>query len=474
VTWERVKPWLGTVARLLLGVVWIWAAVSKLGSPRTFVQTVRAYDVTWEWLSKAIGYGLPVLELCIGIVLVLGIVVRLAAIVSAGLCLVFLIGLIQASARGIKLQCGCFGGGGTTGGSTQYTLDILRDLGLIVVAAYLIVWSFTRVSLEEFLARGDYVVEPSAKRLRTAEGRRKYEAMVAARQRNARNRALWLNISLGVVIALIALIGVGVQANRAKISGSLTAAHASVNNGVVYGTKAAATVDIYEDFQCPHCLEFENAVQKTLDADVTANRAQVRFHVMSFLDSSSNGNRYSSRAANAALCASDDSVASFVKYHNLLYGKYKGKQVQPAEGSDGRTDGDLNQYAQSIGFTKTRLSTFESCVSGETHKGLVQAITDKASKDGINSTPTVKVNGKSVEPTLAALTKAIAEADAKGPKPTPSPSPSPSPSKPASSTASTSAPASSTSSGRAKSTSSSKSGASSSSAPRSGNSSTNG
>src|SRR5205814_845409 len=98
--------------------------------------TVRAFDVTPEWLSKAIGYGLPVLELAIGILLVVGVTVRVSAAVSAFLLLVFLVGLVQAAARDIQLECGCFGGGGSTDAGTSYTLDILRDVGLLIVAAY--------------------------------------------------------------------------------------------------------------------------------------------------------------------------------------------------------------------------------------------------------------------------------------------------------------------------------------------------
>ena len=57
------------VARLLLGFVFFWAAIPKLAHPLRFVQAVRAYDATPEWLSRAIGYGLPVLELCLAVVL---------------------------------------------------------------------------------------------------------------------------------------------------------------------------------------------------------------------------------------------------------------------------------------------------------------------------------------------------------------------------------------------------------------------
>ncbi|MGH8961402.1 MAG: MauE/DoxX family redox-associated membrane protein [Jatrophihabitantaceae bacterium] len=423
--WNSVRGWLGTLIRLVLGVVWIWAAWSKLHSPRTFVQAVRAYDATPEWLSKAIGYGLPVLEFCLGVLLIVGVAVRLAALVSGLLFVVFLIGLIQAAARGLQLECGCFGGGGESA-TTSYTLDILRDIGLLILAAYLVIWSTTRLSVEEFLARNDHVEAPSAKRMRTDKGARKYNAMLDARRKEARERTMYINLALGIVVVLVAVIGIGVQSGRAKIAGDLTATNASATNGVVYGKKASATIDIYEDFQCPHCLEFEQAVGPTLDKDVKANLAQVRFHSMSFLDSSSNGNRYSSRAANAALCASDISVDDFVKYHNYLYGKDKsGTQIQPKEGSNGRTDGELESYASAVGITPSQKTTFDSCVNTEQHKALVQAITEKASERGVNGTPTVYLNGKKLAKTdLASVKAAIAKVDAAGPPPSPSPTPS--------------------------------------------------
>jgi protein-disulfide isomerase/uncharacterized membrane protein YphA (DoxX/SURF4 family) len=428
VNWNTLRGWLGTVIRLVLGVVWIWAAWSKLHSPRTFVQAVRAYDATPEWLSKALGYGLPVLEFCLGVLLIVGVAVRLAAIVSTLLFVVFLIGLIQAATRNLQLECGCFGGGGEAT-STHYTLDILRDIGLLILAAYLVVWSFTRLSIEEFMQRNDHIEEPSAKRMRSDKGQRKYNAMLEARRKEARERTLYVNLSLGIVIVLVAIIGIGVQSGRAKIGGDVTATNASAANGVVYGKKAAATVDVYEDFQCPNCLVFEQSVGATLDKDVKANLAQVRFHTMSFLDASSNGNRYSTRAANAGICASDISVDFFVKYHNYLYGKDKsGAQIQPKEGTNGRTDGDLITYADAVGMTAAQKTTFSTCVQTEQHKALVEAITEKASQRGVTGTPTVYINGKKLSDTsLKSVEAAIAEADANGPAPSPSPTPKPTP-----------------------------------------------
>ena len=439
--WNSARPWLGTVTRLVLGVVWLWASWSKLHDPRGFVQVIRAYDATPEWLSKAIGYGLPVLELCLGVLLIVGVAVRISAIVSGLLFVVFLLGLVQVAARGIHLDCGCFGGGGTTTGGTSYPLDILRDVGLLILAGYLAVWSATRISIEEFLARNDHVAPPSAKRMRSEGGQRKYNAMLESRRKEARERSRYLNASLSIVVVLVSVIGIGVQGGRAKIAGDLTATNASAGNGVVYGKRAAATVDVYEDFQCPVCQAFEQSVGTTLEADVKANRAQVRYHTLSFLDANSNGNRYSSRAANAALCASDVTVGAFVKYHDILFKA----TVQPKEGSGGRSDADLLTYATQAGLTKAQVGTFTTCVQTEQHKALVQGITEKASERGVNGTPTVIVNGKTLKKTdLASLTAAIAAADAKGPPPSPSPTPTPSSSKSATTSKSPSPKASST------------------------------
>jgi len=421
VNWNAARSWLGTVVRLALGAIWIWAAVPKLSSPRTFIEAVRAYDATPEWLSQAIAYGLPVLEFCLGVALIIGISVRIAAAASGVLFVVFLIGIIQAAARGLELSCGCFGGGGETL-STQYTLDILRDIGLLVLAVYLVVWPFTQLSLEQYLARHDEADPLSPKKMRTPEGRRKYNAMLETKRKAARDRALYVNSSIAIVVLLVSFIGIGVQSNRAKIAGDLSATNASVSNGVVYGKKAAATVDVYEDFQCPHCRDFEQSVASTLDSDVTANLAQVRFHPMSFLDSSANAN-YSTRAANAALCASDIGVDFFVKYHNYLFGKdSSGNEIQPDESGPGRTDAQLIAYAKAVGLPSKQKTTFAACVQGQQHKALVQALTAEASKRGVSSTPTVFVNGKKLDSVdLDSLKSAIAAADAKGPAPSPSP-----------------------------------------------------
>jgi protein-disulfide isomerase len=188
------------------------------------------------------------------------------------------------------------------------------------------------------------------------------------------------------------------------------------------------TVDIFEDFQCPACEKLWQDAGSDIEAQTAAGKIKMRYHVMSFLDSASNGNRYSTRSANAALCASDINAETYAKMVAVLYGKdTSGKAVQPAENSKGRTDIELIDYGKQAGISGTNLSTYQTCVQSEQHKALVQAITDDASKRGVFATPTVLVNGKKVDNvTKATLDAAIAAAAAKAPAPTSSGSATPS------------------------------------------------
>ncbi len=357
------------------------------------------------------------------LMLIAGVVTRIAAAVSGVLLLVFLIGIVQAAIRGLKLDCGCFGGGGSHQGTTTYTLDILRDVGLLVLAVYLIIWPMTRWSVDEYLARNDNVAMPSAKRMRSKDGARKYNALLEARKKAARERTTYLTAALGVLVVLVAFVGIAVQSNRAKIQGDAVLDHGSVQNGIAVGNPAKVTVDLFEDFQCPACLAFEQSVGPTIAADIAAGKIQARYHMLAFLDASSNGNNYSTRAANAAACASDVSVATFQKYHAILYGKdSNGQNNQPAEGSNGRTDIQLEDWGKQAGIAGDDFSTFQQCVSTQNHKAFVQAVTDNASKRNVVQTPTVQINGKELQDTSLDGFNAAVKAAGGGAPATPSPS----------------------------------------------------
>jgi protein-disulfide isomerase/uncharacterized membrane protein YphA (DoxX/SURF4 family) len=393
-----VRAWLGTVARLGLAAIWFFAGLSKLGEPAAFVRAVRAYDATPEWLSQAIGYGLPVLEICLAVLLVLGLATRVVAFVSALLVLTFIIGISQAGLRHIKLECGCFGGGGEST-KTTYLLDIARDSGILLLAVFLVIYPITMLSLDRIVTKGEDLSPPSAKRMRRdPRAMQRFQAVRAARHKEIVSQQRYIALTVAIVVLLTGLIGISVQKSRAKVQGSLAAPNASVKNGVVVGkTSAPVTLDVYEDFQCPICQDLETAASTDVSKLINEGDIRVRFHMMAFLDDQSSGNRYSSRAANAALCASDVSPAVFLKYHGILYGKdTKGNPIQPEEGGTGHADADFEAYFKRAlpKATADQTSAFQGCVSSEEHAALVAAITDESSKKGVSGTPTVFINNK--------------------------------------------------------------------------------
>jgi len=62
---------------------------------------------------------------------------------------IFVAAIAQAWARGLSIDCGCFGGGGQVApGKTRYLEEILRDLGLAITALYLIRYPLGRFGIE--------------------------------------------------------------------------------------------------------------------------------------------------------------------------------------------------------------------------------------------------------------------------------------------------------------------------------------
>ena len=153
---QGVVPWIGTAARLVTGGVWLVAGAIKLPDPYESVSAVRAYEVLPESLVPFVGHLLPVLEVVVGLLLVTGLLTRYAALLSAVLFGVFVIGIVSVWARGIEIDCGCFGGGGAEeGASAKYPLEIARDLALMAASAWLVRHPRTRVALDNLLFRSD-------------------------------------------------------------------------------------------------------------------------------------------------------------------------------------------------------------------------------------------------------------------------------------------------------------------------------
>jgi uncharacterized membrane protein YphA (DoxX/SURF4 family) len=149
-----VTGWIGLVARLVTGGVWVVAGALKVADPAGSVRAVRAYDLLPEALVQPVGYLLPTVEILVGLLLLLGLLTRPAAVVSALLFIAFIVGIASAWARGLQIECGCFGGGGfDENAADDYPWEIARDVGLLALSVWLIVKPQTRWSLDSILFR---------------------------------------------------------------------------------------------------------------------------------------------------------------------------------------------------------------------------------------------------------------------------------------------------------------------------------
>ena len=149
---DRLLDLVGLLARLVLGGVLVVAGALKVTSPASSALAVRAYQLLPYDVAGVVGHALPVVEIAVGLLLVLGLFIRAAAVVGGLLMVAFLIGIMSAWARGLTIDCGCFGGGGTIAAAqTHYLSETLRDVGLALCAGWLVLRPRTALSLDRRL-----------------------------------------------------------------------------------------------------------------------------------------------------------------------------------------------------------------------------------------------------------------------------------------------------------------------------------
>jgi putative oxidoreductase len=97
------------VVRVLLGVIFLWAATSKISNPTQFLAALYAYDLHLpRTILQAVAVVLPWLELISGLLLIVNQWTESALICIFGMTLVFLLVSCQAWIRHLDISCGCF------------------------------------------------------------------------------------------------------------------------------------------------------------------------------------------------------------------------------------------------------------------------------------------------------------------------------------------------------------------------------
>ena len=241
------------------------------------------------------------------------------------------------------------------------------------------------------------------------EARAKAKAMREQHKKGEKRKRAALQFGVGgAVIAVVGLVAFALISGANKET--VEPKNMAFNYGIKIGTNLEAftpdytpapgeggvnvpNIQVYIDYQCPFCRDFELPNQSQFESWVTKGAATLEIHPISFLDGRGTPNEYSSRAANAAVCVAEYSPNSFFKFNSLLF------ENQPEEGLAGPDNSELFERAKEAGITNT--SEIQSCINEKRFGAWVSDITSKTLNENIpgtqyrvEGTPFVMVNNQ--------------------------------------------------------------------------------
>ena len=255
----------------------------------------------------------------------------------------------------------------------------------------------------------------------------KYDLKAGERKRNL---AIQIGLTAAVVIFAVALVLYIVMGSDKKHSGDIQAVRVASSDVIKKdgSSDPKAVLSLYEDFQCPHCRDFEKVMGPTITQLVKSGAIAVDYNMVAILNSPAN-QKYSSRAANAAYCVADADTTpmkeAFTRFHAALFAK------QPPEGAPAPDNAGLIETARQAGIAPDKIT---DCVNSGKYTDMVDGL---AAASKITATPTVRLNGNDVQiqssaDLIAKVKEIVGDVPglAAAPTPTPTPAPVPAPAAP--------------------------------------------
>jgi protein-disulfide isomerase len=197
--------------------------------------------------------------------------------------------------------------------------------------------------------------ERTARKRRQAAQAGGAKAVAQARGASGDRRKWIIGISAVVVVAALVIGGVIwtiSDKNKTKdqvinpATSSLTGGVTQKRDGVVVTVGKAgakASIDVYADFLCPICGQFEKTYKTDVEQAINDGKLQVRYHMVPLLNDRSDPPGYSLDSANAALAAAD--AGKFLQFHDALFAS------QPEEGKRGYDKAQLIKLGNDVGIT---------------------------------------------------------------------------------------------------------------------------
>ena len=134
---EQAVFWGELIVRVVIGAIFIYAGFMKIQDPAAFAKAVDSYQMLPSVLVGLVAVILPMTEMVAGIALVFTKWSRESALLILVMLAVFLVGLSQASIRGLEISCGCFGE--DEGVTESIGMAIVRDLLMLVPTVWLVI-----------------------------------------------------------------------------------------------------------------------------------------------------------------------------------------------------------------------------------------------------------------------------------------------------------------------------------------------
>jgi len=212
----------------------------------------------------------------------------------------------------------------------------------------------------------------------------------AARRRGDSRRPWWRHPA-AILGSLVVLGGIGflVQSHRAgRMAGTgqrPTNALGPGGSEVIGSVGAPVLVEVYSDFQCPRCGQFQRTLEPQIRQLVDQGKVRLAYYpALTKTESLS--------SANAAVCAGDQ--GAFWPYHDYLFAH------QFPENSGAPTSDQLIQFGRQVGINN---SGFDACVKDGTYNGWVHQISAQGGARGVRILPAIFVNGRMVSDPFSAL-----------------------------------------------------------------------
>lgn len=235
---------------------------------------------------------------------------------------------------------------------------------------------------------------------RVREIREKANAARKIEQRATKRRAMLIQgaVILGVLVVVGAIIAAVLVSGSLKNQPTEQSVPSSKGTATILGvagiplsvggtavtlgnSDAPVTLDIYEDFSCPHCADYEEQVGPTVSNLIASGDVVVNYHLIRFVTD------YGLNAGSAATCVAVEQPEQWAGVHAALFAGH-------TQNSDGWKASDFIDYLKVMGITD---ETVQECVTSQKYTGWITSNTKTAQDDGVTSTPSLFINGEKSE-----------------------------------------------------------------------------